>query len=254
MAAQNLFGDTPAEREKHFMYLYKKAFPAVAKYISKKGGTFDEAKDIYEKAIESIKTSARLWISYISFEADQGNFPRARSILENAKVRIKKSIDLWLACINLERKANNLEGALYFIAKGLQELPNSGELWAVAIELEPKATRKTKIVAALKNCDNAPLVLTAVAKLFWKEKKLEKAKRWIERAVALKPKLGDAWAYYMRIVEESDGKTAFEEVKRKCLENEPKVGEIWMKFRKDLRKNEEVLKMVLEYIDEEEFL
>ena len=51
MAAQNLFGDTPAEREKHFMYLYKKAFPAVAKYISKKGGTFDEAKDIFQDAL-----------------------------------------------------------------------------------------------------------------------------------------------------------------------------------------------------------
>ena len=236
-----------------------KRFPGVDKVWSSAAeikiemGKLEEAKEIYEKAIESIKTSPHLWISYINFEADQGNFPRARSILENAKVRIKKSIELWLACINLECKAKNLEGALYFIAKGLQELPNSGELWALAIELEPKATRKTKIVAALKNCENDPLVLTAVAKLFWKEKKLDKAIRWIERAVALKPKLGDAWAYYIRIVEETDSKEMAEDVRRRCIESEPKLGDIWMKCKKEKRKTEEVLGMVLDYIDNEDF-
>jgi DNA-directed RNA polymerase specialized sigma24 family protein len=51
MAVQNTFGSTPAEREKHFMYLYKKAFPAVAKYVSKKGGSFDEAKDVFQDAL-----------------------------------------------------------------------------------------------------------------------------------------------------------------------------------------------------------
>jgi DNA-directed RNA polymerase specialized sigma24 family protein len=51
MAVQNTFGNTPAEREKHFMYLYKKAFPQVAKYVSKKGGSFDEAKDVFQDAL-----------------------------------------------------------------------------------------------------------------------------------------------------------------------------------------------------------
>jgi len=51
MAVQNTFGSTPADREKHFMYLYKKAFPAVAKYVSKKGGSFDEAKDVFQDAL-----------------------------------------------------------------------------------------------------------------------------------------------------------------------------------------------------------
>lgn len=51
MAVNNLFGSIPEEREIHFMNLYKKAFPAVAKYISKKGGSFDEAKDIFQDAL-----------------------------------------------------------------------------------------------------------------------------------------------------------------------------------------------------------
>jgi len=51
MAVQNSFGSTQAEREKHFMYLYKKAFPAVAKYVRKNGGSFDEAKDVFQDAL-----------------------------------------------------------------------------------------------------------------------------------------------------------------------------------------------------------
>lgn len=96
--------------------------------------------------------------------------------MENSKVRIKKNVDLWLTCINLELKANNLEGALYFTAKALQEMPESGDLWAMAIELEPKSTRKTKLVGALKQCENDPLVILSIGKIFWKEKKMEKAR------------------------------------------------------------------------------
>jgi DNA-directed RNA polymerase specialized sigma24 family protein len=50
MAQQNNF--SPAlKREELFISLYKKTFPAVAKYISKKGGNFHEAKDIFQDAL-----------------------------------------------------------------------------------------------------------------------------------------------------------------------------------------------------------
>ncbi|MDR3693614.1 sigma-70 family RNA polymerase sigma factor [Mucilaginibacter sp.] len=51
MAQQIYFGSTPADREIAFIALYKKAFPTVAKYVSKMGGTFDEAKDIFQDAL-----------------------------------------------------------------------------------------------------------------------------------------------------------------------------------------------------------
>jgi DNA-directed RNA polymerase specialized sigma24 family protein len=38
-------------REALFIGLYKKAFPAVAKYISRMGGSFDEAKDVFQDAL-----------------------------------------------------------------------------------------------------------------------------------------------------------------------------------------------------------
>lgn len=39
------------QREALFISLYKSAFPAVARYISKMGGSFDEAKDIFQDAL-----------------------------------------------------------------------------------------------------------------------------------------------------------------------------------------------------------
>ena len=38
-------------REEFFTALYKKAFPSVAKYISRRGGSFDEAKDVFHDAL-----------------------------------------------------------------------------------------------------------------------------------------------------------------------------------------------------------
>jgi len=38
-------------REEFFTGLYKKAFSSVAKYISRRGGSFDEAKDVFHDAL-----------------------------------------------------------------------------------------------------------------------------------------------------------------------------------------------------------
>ena len=40
-----------AKREELFIRLYKKAFPTVAAYISRRGGSFDEAKDVFQDAL-----------------------------------------------------------------------------------------------------------------------------------------------------------------------------------------------------------
>jgi DNA-directed RNA polymerase specialized sigma24 family protein len=51
MADHNFFGSTAAEREQLFIDLYKKAFPQVAKYVSKMGGPLDEAKDVFQDVL-----------------------------------------------------------------------------------------------------------------------------------------------------------------------------------------------------------
>lgn len=40
-----------AKREELFITVYKKAFPVVARYISRRGGSFDEAKDVFHDAL-----------------------------------------------------------------------------------------------------------------------------------------------------------------------------------------------------------
>ena len=45
-------------------------------------------------------------------------------------------------------------------------------------------------------------MIVAVAKLFWKDKKYEKAKKWFERAIALDPLVGDSWAYYYKFIKD----------------------------------------------------
>jgi DNA-directed RNA polymerase specialized sigma24 family protein len=43
--------DRSAQRQELFIALYKKAFPVVAKYINRMGGSFDEAKDVFQDAL-----------------------------------------------------------------------------------------------------------------------------------------------------------------------------------------------------------
>jgi DNA-directed RNA polymerase specialized sigma24 family protein len=43
--------DIAAARETLFLNLYQKAFPIVAKYVSTMGGSFEEAKDIFQDAL-----------------------------------------------------------------------------------------------------------------------------------------------------------------------------------------------------------
>jgi DNA-directed RNA polymerase specialized sigma24 family protein len=43
--------DVAEDRKALFMELYQKAFPLVARYVSHMGGSFDEAKDIFQDAL-----------------------------------------------------------------------------------------------------------------------------------------------------------------------------------------------------------
>lgn len=47
------FNNTAQNREQLFIKLYQSAFPAVAAYVSKMGGSFDEAKDVFQDALIS---------------------------------------------------------------------------------------------------------------------------------------------------------------------------------------------------------
>merc|ERR1712113_1162560 len=81
-------------------------------------------------------------------------------------------------------------------------------------------------------CENDAHVIVAVAKLFWRDGKNAKARKWFNRAVTLNPRLGDAWGAYLAF--ELEHGTAHEqrEVIRKCVDAEPNQGMDWNRIVK----------------------
>ena len=49
-------------------------------------------------------------------------------------------------------------------------------------------------------CGQNIYINASVAKLFWKEGKTDKAKRWLEEALILNPNNGDVWALYIGLL------------------------------------------------------
>src|ERR1700748_925274 len=89
-------------REEFFTRLYKKAFPVVAKYISRRGGSFDEAKDVFHDAL------VVYYEKTVQGELDAG-------INETAYlVGIAKH--LWLRKFNNDRQDVSLDGVDVLIA------------------------------------------------------------------------------------------------------------------------------------------
>ena len=223
-------------------------------FIQKK--EHDKARSIFEKGLEyNGKTSPQLWVCAIHLEQQLGNFAKARSICEKAKIRIPKNSELWYTSVKLEVAARNMQGATYMLSRGLQECANNGELWALAIELEPKAQRKAKSLDAIKHCDNDPYVIVAVAKLFWKERKLEKARKWFERAIAINPDYGDGWIYHYRFEREFGVPLLVQDIVKKCVEADPHHGRLWISISKKVEnwrlKPDQILKIGADMIDQE---
>lgn len=87
---------------------------------------------------------------------------------------------------------------LLTVFPGLQECPTSGLLWSMAIWQEPRPTRKSRSADALRKAADDPLIISTVARLFWAERKIEKARQWFERAVKINPDLGDVWGWWLK--------------------------------------------------------
>lgn len=216
-------------------------FPTFAKLWLMKGQIeeqkleMENAHATYTVALKECCTSVPLWLSLSRLEEKQGKLTKARSVLERGRLKIAHNPELWLEAVRLEFRAGLKEISSKLMAKALQECPNSGILWSEAIFLEPRAARKTKSVDALKKCEHDPHVLLAVSKLFWSERKLQKAREWFNRTLKIDPDLGDAWAYFYKFEKLNGTEKTLEEVKQRCEAAEPHHGEIWCKISKDIK-------------------
>lgn len=75
--------------------------------------------------------------------------------------------------------------------------------------------------------------LLGKSRLFWAERKIEKARKWFNRAVALDSDLGDAWSAFLRFELQYGNSEQQEEVIKRCEEAEPHHGELWCSVSKD---------------------
>jgi pre-mRNA-processing factor 6 len=231
-----------------------KKFPQYGKFWILKGQLEEaqnreqDCRDNYTRGLRNCPHDIKLWTAAIAFE-EKFSSGKARALLEKARVLNKKNEDLWLLAVRIELRAGNKKVAQSVMAKALQDCPTSGKLWAEAIEIENQQQQKARSVEALKRCDNDPHVIVAVAKIFWRDGKIDKARTWFNRAITLDQQFGDAWAYYYKF-EAANGadEAKLHEIVSKCAQANPKQGEQWRKISKDPEnwnlKPDQVLKKV----------
>ncbi|KAJ2785352.1 U4/U6 x U5 tri-snRNP complex subunit Prp1 [Coemansia javaensis] len=194
------------------------------------------ARQTLSRALRACPAEPVLWTSAAALEAG-ASVPRARAILERARVHIPREPQLWLAAVRLEAR-HSADAARALLARALQECPRAGALWAEAIVLEPRPQRKARSVDAMKNTDAGdPFVATAVARLFWSERRPEKARTWFARATAADPDFGDAWAWWLRFEAEQpppdDASDHVARVEAACAAAAPCHGQHWPPIAKD---------------------
>jgi len=209
----------------------------------------DEARKIFNEAVRKCPHSIQIWLQLIRFEESRGRAIKARSELDVARMKNPKNELLWLEAIRMEMRAGQRELAMSLLARALQECEHSGRLWAEAIFMEPIHGRKTKSVDAIRKCEHDPHVLLAAAKLVWFDHKISKARGWFNRCVSqVDSDFGDAWAYYYRFELKHGTEAEQAEVKKRCIQAEPRHGELWQAVSKDVAnwrmKTEDILEVV----------
>ncbi|KAM3537860.1 hypothetical protein ARSEF1564_009227 [Beauveria bassiana] len=236
-------------------------FPAAAKLWMLKGQIYQDmgkvglAREAYATGVKAVPRSVPLWLLYARLEEDAGLIVKARSVLDRARLAVPKSPELWWESVRLERRGGHLAQAKSLMARALQEVPRSGLLYVEQIwHLEARTQRKPRSLEAIKKVDNDPALFVGVARLFWAERKLDKAQSWFERALALDAARGDTWAWYYRFLCQHGTEEKRAEVVAKCVANEPRYGETWPAVAKkpaNAHKSvEEILKLVAEELDQ----
>jgi pre-mRNA-processing factor 6 len=215
-------------------------YPAAAKLWMQKGQLLDGAGDgagaraAYAAGVRAAPKSEALWLLAARLEERAGATVRARSLLDRARLALPRSAALWAESVRLERRAGNDAAARAAMALALQALPASGLLWAEKItHLEPRTQRKARALEAIKRVDNDAHLFVAVARIFWAERRLDKAVGWFERAVVLDADLGDTWAWYYKFLMQHGTEEKMKEVREKCAGAEPRHGEVWARIAKD---------------------
>lgn len=235
-------------------------YPSAEKLWMMKGQIYEadnkipQARESYNTGTRACPKSVPLWLLASRLEEKAGVVIKARSVLDRARLAVPKNAQLWTDSVRIERRLKNISQAKNLMAKALQEVPNSGLLWSESIwHLEPRTQRKPRSLEAIKKCENDPILFVTVARVFWGERRLEKAANWFEKAILLDSDLGDTWAWYLKFLLQHGTEEKRADVVNKCVLSEPKHGEIWQSVSKNPANarsgTEEVLKKVVDLLE-----
>ncbi|GAA6023804.1 hypothetical protein JCM11491_000549 [Sporobolomyces phaffii] len=194
-----------------------------------------KVREALATGVKKCPTATALWLASSRFEEAHGVRIKARALLEKARSINPKSEEVWLESVKVEERDQS--GAQKgMLARALQALPASGLLHSYSVWTEPRPTRKTRSVDALKKTNNAPAVLVTVARLFWAERKVDKARSWFERTVKVDsgdPDYGDAWAWWWKFEHQHGTDAQKDDLLAKCIAADPHHGLIWQQVAKD---------------------
>jgi pre-mRNA-processing factor 6 len=248
-------------------------FPKFAKLYMIQGqilqaqGNVSAARATYAAGYKACPKEPVLWILASRLEEADGKSIRSRALLEKARQLNTANEALWAESISVEERSGGAAQAKAMISRGkadsavrititdafppaLQECPSSGVLWAMSIWAEPRPARKSRSADALKKAADNPLVICTVARLFWAERKIEKAREWFARAVKAGGDVGDVWGWWLRFERQHGTPEHCEEVRRRCAAAEPRYGAVWQAMAKDDRNRGKGATEILEAVAE----
>ncbi|RPD70660.1 hypothetical protein L226DRAFT_525757 [Lentinus tigrinus ALCF2SS1-7] len=173
-------------------------------------GDVPAALELLERAFIANSESQQIWLAAVKLEAENGELGVARELLVRARTvadtqRVKPAI--------FERQQDQLSNVLETLATAIKKYPkfaklrleeahksikaralldkarlaNSGNevLWAKAVDAEDHSGGTTQAKTVLARVPYVwPAVVAGVARLFWTEREIEKARDWFGRAVA----------------------------------------------------------------------
>ncbi|KDQ51251.1 hypothetical protein JAAARDRAFT_140512 [Jaapia argillacea MUCL 33604] len=232
-------------------------FPKFPKLYMIQGQIYQDKKDYptarasFSAGIKACPKEVTLWILASRLEEADGKSIKSRALLEKARQIIPANDQLWAEAVGVEERAGGATQAKAVLARGLQECPTSGTLWSLSIWAEPRPSRKSRSVDALKKSADDPVIICTVARLFWAERKIEKARQWFERAVKTNEDLGDTWAWWLKFERQHGTKEYQEEVVRRCIAAEPHHSPVWQSIAKDMKHAGKSTKDILEIVAQE---
>ncbi|CEG81837.1 Putative Pre-mRNA splicing factor prp1 [Rhizopus microsporus] len=216
-------------------------------------GNTTKARETYNQAVKNCPKSVTLWVLLALLEEKLKMVTKARASLEKARFLNPRNPNLWVQAIRIEKRNNNVNVAKSLAAKALQECPTSGSIWTEIIYMEARPQRKARSVDALKKCEHDPIIVTTVARLFWADRKIEKARNWFQKAIQIDPDQGDSYAWWYKFELQHGTKEQQDIVIKRCVASEPRHGECWQSVAKDVsnvgKKTEDILKLCAQKLE-----